>query len=186
MEAAMDLKTMLGEINACMNVAVVCGVPAAELPDLLQHARIALWRAVRAGRDLDTRDKVRAWFTVVGRCLAANWRRISRRLPSLLEADELADIAGVAPGAEDLLVGRTARARLEDALDELAAKRPKQYAVVEAHDLGEQSMHEVAAALGVGVNTAWDRWRRGWVFLRASVARAEVCEGHPKQRRRRQ
>jgi RNA polymerase sigma factor (sigma-70 family) len=175
-EGAMELKVMLREIEACKRVALVYGVPPADLPDLAQTARIALWRAAERGGDLDTQAKVRAWFAEVGRRLAVNWHRLRRRLPSLLDPDELAEVAGVAPGGEGLAVARTPRALLDDALDELAATRPELYAVVEAHDLHERSMHDVAADLGLLVNTAWNRRRRGWDFLRAHVARAQALQ----------
>lgn len=78
----------------------------------------------------------------------------------------------VSPGAEALALARTPVVILNDGLALLRETAPDDHAVVLAYELDELPMNEVAAFLGIRLNTAWNRLRRGRAVLRAHFQRA--------------
>lgn len=169
---------MLHEVDAATDAASLAGVPPPDLPDLAQQARIVLWRALQAGARFMHVDALRAWLREVGRRLAASYRRRRRRArTTACDPGELEDKGSWVPDAEQLTLGKAPEVLLDAALARLAATRPELHAIVKAHDLNGRSMAEVAADLGLRVNTAWNRLRMGRDLLRAWTHRAQTTRG---------
>ena len=89
---------------------------------------------------------------------------------------------------EDLLITahETARARL--ALEELRAKKADRHAVLVAYEIDERSISEIAASLGITVNTCWNRLRLAREDLRAvwkrlRARRPAIAPARPSPRR---
>lgn len=163
---------MLRELPTCVAAARLSGVPEQDLPDIEQLGAMAAWRALEKGK-VHTRDQARAFLWGVGRRLASNHRRAHARRPQCRDPHEIALGADLAPSAEDVLTEQAERALVEDALAALAVERPELALVVEAHDLEEVPMVEIAAEQRVPLGTAWNRRRLGWRDLRSLVARAQ-------------
>ncbi len=83
------------------------------------------------------------------------------------------DLVHEAPGAEGALVDAANRSLVAQALDTLDLDRR---AVVVLHDVDEVSVPEIAAALGIPLNTAYSRLRLGREALSAAVKRLRARE----------
>lgn len=154
-------------------------VLADDVEDVVQEVMIAAERS--AGRFLvpegSTREGARAaWLRgIVARCVSHHWRGRGRRSRLDLRPDvPSGDWHGIAvsPGEEALALARTPVVILNDGLALLRQAAPDDHAVVLAYELDELPMNEVAALLGIRMNTAWSRLRRGRAALRAHFQRA--------------
>jgi RNA polymerase sigma factor (sigma-70 family) len=145
--------------------AAVCAVAYAVLRDrarseeVAQEAFLVAWRR---GPDAVTA----AWVCGIARNLARNAAR--RRT----EVTIMTEPAATAPDPRDQLIAREDAARAEAAL---AALPEREREAVILYYRGEQSMHEVAAALAISEPAARQRVHRGRERLRDALAPVEAA-----------
>lgn len=147
------------------------GVSARDLADVEQE----VFRGVDRG--LPTFDPslssnpataVRGWLFGICERQAASHRRGEAKRNEVLFANDELDVAQVAPTVEDDLVERERVALL---MKLLACTLPERRVVLIAYELDGMPMTDVAAMLGIPVNTAWNRLRLGREDLRRAWAR---------------
>jgi RNA polymerase sigma-70 factor (ECF subfamily) len=146
------------------------GAPAADLEDLTQDLFLEVRRHVA---DYDLARPIRPWlFGFAFRLAAQHRRRTARRRESHHEGwDEIAD-CGV-PQDEALARAQDRRLVLE-ALDAIEFDRR---AVFVLYEIDGEKMSDVAAALGIPVNTAYSRLRVGREEFAAAVKRLVARRG---------
>ncbi len=155
------------------------GVPTRCLADVEQE----VYRGVHRG--LPTFDPalapqpegaVRSWlFGICERQAASQRRSEMRRSEVLVTVDDL-DTAQDVPDTEESLIEAERKALLHRLLDTL---EPRRRAVVVAYELEGIPMTEVAAAVGIPVNTAWNRLRLAREDLRTAWGRLAAQRGMP-------
>lgn len=157
------------------------GVPEADVDDVTQNVLLAIHRAapiaVPDGRSPE--EAWRAWcFGVVRRQVASHRRELpvgtlaafprpredapalSSSSPSLEEPSGDPDAQpSPSPDPEEHLLSLLETARARQALEELRAKQADRHAVLVAYEIEERPMSEIAASLGITVNTCWNRLR---------------------------
>ena len=127
------------------------GVPDGDIEDLSHDAFVVLYRG-RA--DYDRARPIKPWLFGIAFRVASDFRRRARHrfeVPS--EAREFVDGA---PGAEERMAMAEERALVREGLGALDLDRR---AVFVMHELDGHTMPEIAAALGVPLNTAYSRLR---------------------------
>jgi len=147
------------------------GARAADLEDLAHDVFVAVHRGLER---YDPARPARPWLFGIAFRVVSDYRsraRFSRERPSD-EADERAD-PGATPEAE--AVSREARVLLMRALDALPLD---QRAVFVASELDETPMPELAAELGLSVNTVYSRLRLARARLAAAVQALTRGGGH--------
>jgi RNA polymerase sigma-70 factor (ECF subfamily) len=145
------------------------GVRGSDLDDLTHDVFVAFYRHLA---DYDPARPLRPWLFGIAVKTAANYRRRARQdaVPS-----ELMDlIPDGAPRADEQLASRQALALVNDALGALELDRR---AVFVMHDLDGHAMPEIAAALGVPLNTAYSRLRLAREQFTAAVHRLRRTRG---------
>ena len=145
------------------------GVFDRDLEDLCHDVFVVLYRGFgRVADGYDPSRPLRPWLFGVAFRLASDYRRrMSHRLevPAEPSAHDRAD------GAEsphELVERRETRARVQRALDSVELARR---AVLVMHDLDGHPMPEIAAALGVPLNTCYSRLRLARADFTAAVRR---------------
>ncbi len=157
------------------------GVPEADVEDVTQNVLLAIHRAapiaVPEGRSPE--EAWRAWcFGVVRRQVASHRRElpvgtlaafprppeIAQGLSAFSSSPEETfgdpdDQPSPSPDPEEHLISHAETARARLALEELRAKRADRHAVLVAYEIEERPMSEIAASLGITVNTCWNRLR---------------------------
>ncbi len=113
--------------------------------------------------EYDPSRPVRPWLFAFAFRLASDYRRLARHRREVLadagrEGGATDEPPSLAPGADELLAGRDQQAVVEAALAGVDVDRR---AVLLLHDLEECPMPEVAAVLGIPLNTAYSRLRVG-------------------------
>ena len=147
------------------------GVPDKDLEDAVQDVFMVVHRR---WEDLDPDRPAKAWLSGIAVRVASQWRRkASVRHEAALED---AEPASPAPGADAVLEARRARARVLGALDVLPED---QRMVFVLHELDGCSMPEIAAALGIPVNTAYSRLRLGRERFVTAVGGNKAREAAP-------
>jgi RNA polymerase sigma factor (sigma-70 family) len=128
--------------------------------EIAQEAFLIAWRRLECAPGVVTA----AWICGVARNLARN--AVRRRTEVMMEVDR----AAVMQDTRDALIEREDASRVEALLAEL----PERYReAVVLYYRGDNSMVEVAAALGISEATAKQRVHRGRAQLRESLARVE-------------
>lgn len=128
--------------------------------EIAQEAFLIAWRRLECEPGVVTA----AWICGVARNLARN--AVRRRTEVMMEVDR----AAVTQDTRDALIEREDASRVEALLAEL----PERYReAVVLYYRGDNSMVEVAAALGISEATAKQRVHRGRDQLRESLARVE-------------
>lgn len=147
------------------------GVSARDLPDVEQE----VWRGVARGLPafdpvlaFDPAHALRGWLFGICERQAASYRRAEAKRGEVLAAPEELDAEADAPTAEERLVDHERTALLARLL---AALEPRRRAVVVAYELEGVAMVDVAAALAIPVNTAWNRLRLAKADLREAAQR---------------
>ena len=140
------------------------GVATADLGDLAHDLFVVVYR--RHG-ERDAARALRAWLFGIAVKLAANYRKRAHRRRELPAKDgaEARASDGAAP-LDDQLADAQERAQLLAALDALELD---QRAVIVLHDLEGAAASEVAATLGVPLNTVYSRLRAARQKLIARV-----------------
>lgn len=151
------------------------GVAAKDLPDVEQE----VFRGIDKG--LPTFDPVlaanpatalRGWLFGICERQAANHRRSENRRGEVLRTNEELDIAiSAAPDVEEKLLAAERKAILSELL---ATLEPQRRAVVVAYELEGLPMQEVATAMSIPVNTAWNRLRLAREDLKAAWRRMDA------------
>lgn len=156
------------------------GVRAADLDDVMQEVLVAVWRGLPAfDPDLaaDPRTALRAWLHgVCVRQAAGHRRTTAHQAEASRQAWQQPDgpHSGACDG-EGWLLDRE-RSRLFMAA--VAGLEPGRRFVVVRYVLDGRPMDEVAAQLGVPVNTAWNRLRLARADLRAVLGLPGPPGGH--------
>src|SRR5262249_30637671 len=129
------------------------GVHPNDQEDLMHEVFLTAYRRLD---DYDRSRPVRPWLFGIAYHITARHRD---RAHHRREVRGVAvEVAGPGPSAEDQLIAHEARQLLGRALDELDLDRR---AVFLLHDVEGCSMSEIAAVLGVPLNTAYSRLRLG-------------------------
>jgi len=112
----------------------------------------------------DPEYPIRPWLFGLALGAAANYRRLARhRIELHATPPEVRDL-GVA--VDEALISRERRTLVQQALLEV----PLQHrAVLILHDMDETTVPEIAAALGIGLNTAYSRLRLGREAFRRAL-----------------
>lgn len=160
------------------------GIAPVDAEDITQNVLLAIARGgptVPEGRSPE--EAFRSWCCgVVHRQVSSFRRQRVKQAPELCGApptspdtcqsaaapDLLDDLVSPVPTAEDLLVADTERAVARLVLEELRAKQAARHAVLVAYEVEERPMSEIAASLGITVNTGWNRLRLARDDARAS------------------
>ena len=112
----------------------------------------------------DPEHPIRPWLFGLALGAAANYRRLARHRIELHAAPPEARAPELA--ADEDLIARERRALVQQALHQV----PLQHrAVLILHDMDETSVPEIAAALGIGLNTAYSRLRLGREAFRKAL-----------------
>lgn len=148
------------------------GVSARDLADVAQEVFRGVARGLPAfnpALSCTPNGALRGWLFGICERQAANHRRAeTKRGEVLFPTEELDYQTHGAPSAEERLVDHERMVILERLLDAL---EPRRRAVVVAYELEGVAMVDVAAALAIPLNTAWNRLRLGRADLQAAATR---------------
>jgi RNA polymerase sigma-70 factor (ECF subfamily) len=143
------------------------GVADRDLEDVAHEVFVVVNRHLG---EYDSARPLRPWlFAIAFRC-ASDYRKLARHRREALLAEEDAERADPAEGADELLIGGEEKNLARRAL--LAVPEDRR-AVVVLHDFEEVPMHDVAEALGVPLKTAYSRLRVGREELIAAARRMQ-------------
>lgn len=146
------------------------GVRSAELEDAVQEVFVVVHR--RLG-DYDPSRPLRPWLLgITWRVATAERRRARHRREQLGEAVEFAGVDRTTPEGE--VIARRRAARIHRALDALDDDRR---AVFVMHEMQGIPCPEIAAAMGIPVNTAYSRLRVARQRFRAAFEAQRAAEG---------
>ena len=141
------------------------GVRDADIEDLAHDVFVVVHRRLD---DYDPTRPIRPWlFGIASRTARRHGDRVARRSEVSTEAPTSASRD---PAADEQLAAARAWHELERALQQLPWE---QRAVVISHDIEEHTAPEIAAALGVPLNTVYSRLRLGRSKLSALLRRRE-------------
>jgi RNA polymerase sigma-70 factor, ECF subfamily len=137
------------------------GVAASETEDLVQEVFLALRRS---WPEYDRSRPLRPYlFGIAFRIAAANQRKRGREV-----ATGMVEVLDVAPGPDDALASKQARAVVMAALERIPLPRR---AVLVMHDLDDVAMVDVANVLSIPRFTAYSRLRKARKELEAAMRR---------------
>lgn len=156
------------EVRYVWNSLRRLGVRGADLDDATHDVFVAVYRH---RHEYDPARSLRAWLFGFAVRVAANHRRARKRRREDPEEDDLADAS---LQADDRLMEGEKRRLLAKGLDALDVERR---AMVVMHDLDGLPMPEIAAALGIPLNTAYSRLRLAREDLAAAVRRLRAQRG---------
>jgi RNA polymerase sigma-70 factor (ECF subfamily) len=144
------------------------GVKGSDLEDL---AHEIFCRVFRQLGDYDPSRPLRPWLFGFAFRVVSDHRRLARHRREL--SGPTFEPPDTAPSADDQLISAEDRARIEVALREVPLERR---AVLMLHEIDGYTIPEVAAALGVPLNTTYSRLRLGRADLAAAYRRLESKE----------
>jgi len=127
------------------------GVPERDLPDLAHDFFVVVFRQLHL---YDPSRPMRPWLFGIAFRVVSDYRRSARFAREVLEAPP--DVTDHSAAADEQVADAEGRARVMQVLDQLDLDRR---AVFVMHDLEEQTVPEIAAALGIPVATAYSRLR---------------------------
>jgi RNA polymerase sigma-70 factor (ECF subfamily) len=162
---------VLDHIDYVARTLTRLGVRGADLEDLAQEVLIV---AIRRANTFDRARRLEPWLFGIARNVARDHRRLARHRVEQASGDDIAvpAVAAVSP-AEHVELNKRA-ALLRAAVAEL--DEPLQ-ALIVLHDLEEIPMAEVAASLGMPVDTAYARLRRARGEIRTRLASKGGADG---------
>lgn len=140
------------------------GVGPADLDDVTQEVLLRVYRQLD---QYDPARPLRPWLFGIAHRVASEWRRYRRRHPERPE-ESVPESADSSPGADETVASRQARTAVLRALDALDEDRR---AVFILHELDGVAVPEIAAALGVPLNTAYSRLRLAREDFKAAINR---------------
>jgi RNA polymerase sigma-70 factor (ECF subfamily) len=139
------------------------GVPPAEVEDMTQEVFLALRRS---WSEYDSSRPLRPYlFGIAFRLTSAQRRKRDREV-----ALGVIDILDAAPGPEDVLDRKRARALVLSALEAIPLRRR---AVLVMHDLDDVPMADVASVLSIPLFTAYSRLRKARKELESAIRRLQ-------------
>jgi RNA polymerase sigma-70 factor (ECF subfamily) len=139
------------------------GVHARDLEDVCHDVFVAFYR----GRErFDPERPIRPWLSGIAFRVASDYRRRAQHRRELPGEPPVLPAPG--PGADERLEMRQEQ---DLVLAALAALDEGRRAVLVMHDLDEQAMPEIAAALELPLNTAYSRLRLARADFAAAVKR---------------
>jgi RNA polymerase sigma-70 factor (ECF subfamily) len=145
------------------------GVRERDLEDVTHDVFLVIHRHLG---DYDPSRPLRPWiFGIAARVALAYRRRAGHRLEVVQPEIETVDDH---PGADDELTKRRALGMVIEALDAIAEERRPVFVM---HDIDKCSMPEIAAALGIPLNTGYSRLRLARREFSDAVARLRARRG---------
>ena len=145
------------------------GVRERDVDDVTHDTFIVVYRTLD---QYDPGRPLRPWLFGIASRHAANYRRRAHHRGDVMEhATELADHSA---GAEETLASRQAADLVLAALDALDVDRRSVFVL---HEFDGVSIPDVAAALGVPLNTAYSRLRLAREHFTAAVKRLRAARG---------
>lgn len=157
------------ELQYVWNVLRRMGVRAGDLEDLTNEVFVAVHRGLAT---FDATRPMRPWLFGIAFRVASNHRRQARHRYEV--ADDAAAAVDPADGPEEHLASGQARQLVLDALEALDLDLR---GVLVMHDLDGHPVPEVAAALGLPLNTAYSRLRLARERFAAAVRRLQLRRG---------
>lgn len=175
METAMDPRGMAPaeEWRSVRRMVQARGVAGPDVDDLTQEVWLVLWQQAdviepRAELPASQARMAFAFGVSVRRVLRHRRGYARRRAVEHRAAEQPA--SHEAPSAEDLALEAEARALFLEAVEELRRSTPAQHAVLVLHLSGSSNV-EIAAVLGLAVDTVGGRLRRARAAVTAFVRR---------------
>ncbi len=139
------------------------GVQERDLEDLCHDVFVVVFRNLAA---YDTRRPIRPWLFGISFRVASDYRRSARYRREIPGTTR--EVACPAPPADEVMLRHERQRLVVRALAELELDRR---AVFVMHDIDGHVMPDIAAALGVPLNTAYSRLRLARADFAAAVAR---------------
>jgi RNA polymerase sigma-70 factor (ECF subfamily) len=141
------------------------GVQERDLEDLCHDVFVIVFRNLAV---YDARRPIRPWLFGIAFRVASDYRRSARHRREV--AGTTREPVCTAPVAEEVMLRRERQRLVARALEELELDRR---AVFVMHDIDGHVMPDIAAALGVPLNTAYSRLRLARADFAAAVRRAQ-------------
>ncbi|WP_437562234.1 RNA polymerase sigma factor [Sorangium sp. So ce542] len=161
-----------GLLRYVLRVLWRMGVPARHLRDVAQEVFLVVHR--RFG-DYDPRFSMKAWVASIASHLALRHQRLSRNRRELLarsEAERI-DVADPSDDAEQRFAQAETQRIVRALVQRIEGDRRVVFLLYELEGI---EMREIAAALEIPENTAWDRLRRARKEFAAAVMRLGARE----------
>lgn len=150
------------------------GVCACDVEDVQQEVEHQVARGLACfdpSRSVKPERALESWLFAICERVAAGYHRSRARCPELLApATVFEHVKSPVPSAESILESAEEIALLRSLLGSLRAERRE---VLVAYELDGLSMAEVAAALRIPLNTAWNRLRLARADLRREALRTK-------------
>jgi RNA polymerase sigma-70 factor (ECF subfamily) len=145
-------------------------VQESEIEDVAHDVFVTVYRVLDR---YDPARPLKPWLFGIAVRVAARHRDLARHTRELLGEDRREPI-DEAPAPDDQLARKQERQRILEALDALDMDRR---AVLIMHDLDGHAMPDIAAALSIGVNTAYSRLRLAREQFRGAFVRLQLRRG---------
>lgn len=149
------------------------GVHQRDLEDLCHDVFVVVFRNLDS---FDVRRPMRPWLFGIAFRVASDYRR-SARFRREVTGSEPGELPSPALPADELMVRRERQRLVARALEELGLERR---AVFVMHDVDGHVMPDIAAALGVPLNTAYSRLRLARADFAAAVRRVQSRPRDPR------
>ncbi len=170
--ATVDFETLYrAEFTYVWHTLRRLGVRERDLEDLAHDVFVVVHR--RLG-DYDPSRPLKPWLFGIAFRVASGDRRRARYHAEV--AGTVVDVAADVPGADDQLAARQDRQLVLDALEALDLDRR---AVFVMHDIDGHAAPEIAAAVGVPLNTVYSRLRLAREKFAAAVRRLHARGRRP-------
>jgi RNA polymerase sigma-70 factor (ECF subfamily) len=153
------------ELGYVWNTLRRLGVQDRDIEDLSHDVFVIVFRNLAA---YDTRRPIRPWLFGIAFRVASDYRRSARHRREI--PGTAREVACPAPPADEVMLRRERQRLVVRALEELELDRR---AVFVMHDIDGHVMPDIAAALGVPLNTAYSRLRLARVDFAAAVRRVQ-------------
>ena len=167
----MDAESLAAQLDFVARSLARLGVAPADVEDLTQEVVIV---AIRRADTFDRARRIEPWLFGIARNLARDFRRLARHRVEQPEGDAMEVYPSTASSPADdthlkqrALLLRAAVAELDEPLQEL----------IVLHDLEEIPMAEVAASIGLAIDTAYARLRKARAKLRMCLGRPGGLDG---------
>jgi RNA polymerase sigma-70 factor (ECF subfamily) len=138
------------------------GIRGSDLPDLTHEVFLRVFRGLD---DYDPLRPLRPWLFGISFRTASEHRRAQYRHREVGEVDQAASDA---PSADQVVSAEQDRRLVLKALESLSMERR---AVLVLHEIDGLTVPEISQALGVRLNTAYSRLRRGLIDFEKAVRR---------------
>ena len=151
------------ELGWVINTLRRYGVREADVEDVAHDVFVTFHRRLA---DFDPTRSVRAWLGGIAYRVASDHRQRAHVRREL--ADDTIEVRDSTPGADEALDRERTRALVIDALRDVQDERRP---VLVLHDLDGLAMPEIAASLGLPLNTAYSRLRLARADFKKAIER---------------